>query len=240
MGRSSTEKSVVAHDRPDGTSTENTVYFRLQPARGFMRKLACSAIVLLGAMGVTMGAAHAAEIPGEWRVKEGVATIRIADCNGHLWGVVATEQTPGGVDAKNPDKTKRGRPTLGMPVLLDMQRDEDERGKWNGHIYNAKDGKTYESSIKLSSPNQLKVEGCVLGFLCGGETWTRVPEPVTPMAANPATPHAGTPHTGSKPTGSVPRTIGQKGPTVPGAATATPPAPGSDICLLPDVAGTPH
>jgi len=200
-----------------------------------MRKIACSAIVLLGAMGTVTGAAHAAEIPGEWRVKEGVATIRIADCNSHLWGVVATETTPGGVDSKNPDKAKRTRPTLGMPVLLDMQRDEDEKGKWNGHIYNAKDGKTYESSIKLSSPNQLKVEGCVLGFLCGGETWTRVPEPVTPMAANPASPH-----TGMRPaptTGSVPRTIGQKGPA-PGAVT--PPAPGSDICLLPEVTGAAH
>jgi len=184
-----------------------------------------------------MGAAHAAEIPGEWLVKEGVATIRIADCNGHLWGVVASEKTPGGVDSKNPDKAKRSRPTLGMPVLLDMQRDEDEKGKWNGHIYNAKDGKTYESSIKLSSPNELKVEGCVLGFLCGGETWTRVAEPATPMAANPATPRTGTaPHAGTKP--AVPRTIGQKGPMVPGAAT--PPAPGSDVCLLSGVAGAAH
>ena len=202
-----------------------------------MRKIACSAIVLLG----TIGAAHAADIPGEWRVKEGVATIRIADCNGHLWGVVASEQTPGGIDSKNPDKAKQSRPTLGMPVLLDMTPDEDEKGKWNGHIYNAKNGKTYESSIKLASPNQLKVEGCVLGFLCGGETWTRIAEPASPVAANPAAPHAGAPHTGTKMTG-APRTIGQKGATpapVPGAAT--PPAPGSDICLLPDVvAGAAH
>lgn len=208
-----------------------------------MRKLACSAIVLLGAMGATLGAAHAAEIPGEWRVKEGVATIRIANCNGHLWGVVASEVKPGGIDSKNPDKAKQSRPTLGMPVLLDMTPDEDEKGKWNGHIYNAKNGKTYESSISLASPNQLKVEGCVLGFLCGGETWTRVPEPaIPPTAANPAAPHAGTPHTGTKAAGSVPRTIGQKGPTVPGAAATTPPAPGSvsDICLLPDIAGAAH
>jgi len=192
-----------------------------------MRKLACSAIALLGAMGV----AHAAEIPGEWLVKDGVATIRIADCNGALWGVVATEKTPGGVDSKNPDKAKRSRPTLGMPVLLNMKPDEDERGKWTGHVYNAQNGKTYESSIKLSSPNQLKVQGCVLGFLCGGETWTRIAEPAAPVAANPAVPHAGT-------KGNASRTIGQKAPA-PGAA-ATPPAPGSDICLLPDVAGAAH
>jgi len=205
-----------------------------------MRKLTCLAIILLGAVGTVAGTAHAAEIPGEWLVKEGVATIRIADCNGHLWGVVATEKKPGGIDSKNPDKAKRGRPTLGMPVLLNMKPDEDEKGTWTGHIYNAKDGKTYESSIKLSSPNQLKVEGCVLGFLCGGETWTRVPEPAAPVATNPTTPHVGTSHTGTKP--SMPRTIGQKGPTVPGATTATPPAPDSvsDICLLPDIAGAAH
>lgn len=210
-----------------------------------MRKLACSTIVLLGAMGTAMSAAHAAEIPGEWRVKEGVATIRIANCNGALWGVVATEKTPGGVDAKNPDKAKRGRPTLGMPILLNMKPDEDEKGKWDGNIYNAKDGKTYESSIKLSSPNQLKVEGCVLGFLCGGETWTRVPEPTpSPTATNPAMPQAGAPHSGTKTTGTVPRTIGQKAPAPVPGATMTPPAPGtasvSDICLLPDIAGAAH
>lgn len=202
-----------------------------------MRKSVCSAIVLLGALGTSMGTAHAAEIPGEWRVKEGVATIRIANCNGALWGVVATEKTPGGIDSKNPDKTKRGRPTLGMPILLNMKPDEDEKGKWDGNIYNAKDGKTYESSIKLSSPNQLKVEGCVLGFLCGGETWTRVPEPAAPpVATNPATPHVGT-----KSTGSVSPTIGQKlTAPAPGAAPATPPAAGSDICLLPDIARAAH
>jgi uncharacterized protein (DUF2147 family) len=204
-----------------------------------MRKTTCSAIVLLGVMGAAIGAAQAAEIPGEWRVKDGVATIRVVDCNGALWGVVATEKTPGGVDSKNPDKAKRSRPTLGMPVLLNMKPDEDEKGKWTGHIYNAQNGKTYESSIKLSSPNLLKVEGCVLGFLCGGETWTRVPEPPAPTAANSTTPHPGAPHPGPKTTGATSRTIGQKG-AAPAPGAATPPAPGSDICLLPEIAGAAH
>ncbi|BEV46912.1 DUF2147 domain-containing protein [Afipia carboxidovorans] len=216
-----------------------------------MRELACSTIVLLGTLGLstvglgTLGAAHAAEIPGEWRVEEGVATIRIANCNNRLWGVVASEKTPGGLDSKNPDKAKKNRPTLGMPVLLNMKMDEDEKGKWDGEIYNAKNGKTYEASIKLASPNKLKVEGCVLGILCGGETWTRVLEPApAPMAANP-TPGA---HPGTKAppaTGSVPpRTIGQKAPpagaATPGATAAAPQDPASDICLLPDIARATH
>jgi hypothetical protein len=174
-------------------------------------------------------------------VEDGVATIRVVNCNDRLWGVVASEKTPGGIDSKNPDKAKKNRPTLGMPVLLNMKMDEDEKGKWDGEIYNAKNGKTYEASIKLVSPNRLKVEGCVLGILCGGETWTRVLEPPpAPMAAHPA-PGA---HPGTRtPTGSVPRTVGQKAPPAgmaPGATAAAPQDPASDICLLPDIAGVAH
>src|SRR5262249_61198206 len=44
-------------------------------------------------------------------------------------------------DANNPDVSKRSRPTLVMPILLEIR-------------------------------------GCVLGFLCGGETWTRVGSPI--------------------------------------------------------------
>src|ERR1700754_302512 len=116
----------------------------MRRTRGLMRKAACSAIIFLS----TLSMAHAAEPLGEWLVEDGVATIRVVDCNGHLWGVVATEKTPGGIDSNNPDKAKRSRPTLGMPVLLDMQPDPDEKNKWAGHIYNAKDGKTYEASIQ--------------------------------------------------------------------------------------------
>jgi len=188
-------------------------------------------------LGADISTALAADPTGDWRVADGVANIRVAQCNGAMWGVVAWEKEPGGRDTNNPDPTKQSRPTLGMPILLDMKK-KPGTDSWEGQVYNAKDGQTYASTITPHGSDQLEIQGCVLGFLCGGETWTRVPEPVTPMAANPATPHAGTPHTGTRP--SVPRTIGQKGPTVPGAATATPPAPGSDICLLPDVAGTPH
>ena len=46
--------------------------------------------------------------------------IKIADCDGRLWGVVAWEAKPG-TDVKNPDPNLRSRPTLGMPILL-----------WNG------------------------------------------------------------------------------------------------------------
>ncbi len=42
----------------------------------------------------------------------------------------------------------------------------------------------YDSNVTLMSPTALKVQGCVLGVFCGGETWTKVAD--TPAAATPA------------------------------------------------------
>jgi uncharacterized protein (DUF2147 family) len=127
---------------------------------------------LIGATLLSSAAAAAAdESPaGTWRVEDGKALIRIVDCGGKYWGVVAWEKTPG-IDRRNPNPALRTRPTLGMPVLLDMSR--DQANQWKGRIYNAEDGQTYESHVRLSGANALRVEGCVLGFMCGGETWTR-------------------------------------------------------------------
>jgi uncharacterized protein (DUF2147 family) len=108
---------------------------------------------------------------GEWLVAQRVAQIKIVDCGGRLWGVVSWEARPGGTDTKNPDPKLRSRPTLGMPVLLDMA--STKPNKWEGNIYNSQNGQTYSASISLSDPNTLRVQGCVFGFLCGGESWTR-------------------------------------------------------------------
>lgn len=117
-----------------------------------------------------LAAAFAAEPKGEWLVAEKTARIRIADCAGALWGFVAWEADPG-LDAKNPDPAKRTRPTLGMPILLGMKTDGPDR--WNGRIYNSENGKFYSGGITMLAEDSLRVRGCILGFLCGGENWTR-------------------------------------------------------------------
>lgn len=113
---------------------------------------------------------------GEWLTAKGYAKIRIVDCSGRLWGVVSWETYPS-VDDKNPDPSKRNRPTLGMPILLGMTH--TDRNKWSGEIYNSKDGHTYSASISLLNPDVLKVQGCVFGIFCGGENWTRVTQTAT-------------------------------------------------------------
>src|ERR1700676_1623656 len=109
---------------------------------------------------------------GDWRVADGVANIRVAQCNGSIWGAVSWEQRPGGRDEHNPDVSKQNRPTLGMPILIDMKKKPDTEA-WQGQVYNAKDGQYYSSTIKPVDADHMEIQGCVLGFLCGGATWTR-------------------------------------------------------------------
>lgn len=162
-------------------------------------------LALAALMAVAASAAHAAPVSdptGEWTVEKGYATIRIVDCNGQIWGVVASEQTPG-TDKNNPDPRLRNRPTLGMPVLIGMK--PTKPNVWSGDIYNSQDGRTYSASISLLSPDVLKVQGCVLGFLCGGENWARVvPTPTQRPGGSGTKPTSAVkPAAGARPVGSA-------------------------------------
>jgi uncharacterized protein (DUF2147 family) len=114
--------------------------------------------------------AFAAGPEGEWWVHDKQARIKIADCAGVLWGVISWEAKPG-MDAHNPDPAKRGRPMLGAPIILGMK--SNGSNKWTGSIYNSAFGQTVSGGVDLASGDSLRITGCVLGLLCGGENWTR-------------------------------------------------------------------
>lgn len=117
------------------------------------------------------GPAQAQDPAGEWLVGDGSAHVRIVDCGDALWGVVSWTRKPG-YDINNPDPDKRNRPTLGLPVLLHMR--PTEPGHWEGQVYNAKNGSTYDAAMEVRGADTLHVEGCTFGILCGGEDWTRL------------------------------------------------------------------
>jgi uncharacterized protein (DUF2147 family) len=204
-----------------------------------MRKVVYSGIFLA----TGLAPAFALDPTGDWRVADGVANIRVAECNSSMWGAVAWEKTPGGRDTHNPDVSKQNRPTLGMPILIDMKK-KPGADQWEGQVYNAKDGQFYSSTIKPVSPDQMEIQGCVLGFLCGGETWTRVAPPIPSSPANSMA--KGTAKVaGALPRTAAPKTTGSVGqaPKAPGqklATSAQPADPVGDICLLPDIARFAH
>ena len=92
--------------------------------------------------------ALAADPTGDWRVADGVANIRVAECNGSMWGAVAWEKTPGGRDRTipsleteqadaghaDPDRHEEeacrrsmGRPSLQRQGRPDVQRRRSSR-----------------------------------------------------------------------------------------------------------------
>ncbi|MFY9733898.1 MAG: DUF2147 domain-containing protein, partial [Rhodoplanes sp.] len=109
---------------------------------------------------------------GEWLAEDGEGQIRIEECGANLCGYVSAAKNPNDKDRKNPDPALRGRSVVGAPVLIDMKPRGD---RWNGRIYNVKNGKTYTANIRLKNANTLRVEGCAFGgLLCGGQDWSRV------------------------------------------------------------------
>jgi uncharacterized protein (DUF2147 family) len=232
----------------------------LQRPRISMRTLRyCGIAVTAGLFSAGLTPAIAADPTGDWQVEDGVANIRVAECGGSMWGAVSWEKMPGGTDKNNPDTSKQSRPTLAMVTLLDMKKNA-ANDKWAGQVYNAKDGKLYKSTIKLGdTPDQLEIEGCVLGFLCGGQTWTRVgpsipssptnltaknaPKPPAGAKAPPATVATAKPAPAPVTAAKTGPTAGKTGPagqkTGPMANAAQTPDIG-DICLLPEINKVTH
>jgi uncharacterized protein (DUF2147 family) len=124
-------------------------------------------------LGVSGAMAETGDPSGEWLVADQSAKIRIERCADGYWGSIDWEKQAG-IDTKSSDPARHGKPLLGAPILLGMKPSEDNR--WEGKVYNPKDGGYYNASIQLESSNKLRLEGCMLIF-CSGETWTRVSEP---------------------------------------------------------------
>src|SRR5215470_8108724 len=131
------------------------------------------------------GPALAADAAGDWMVADKIAVVRVAPCRPDgpaLCGNLVWSKGPPRADKNNPDPAKRSRSVMGMEILIDMKPTDPNR--WEGEIYNAEDGKNYSGRIFLVSENVLRIEGCVLGILCGGQNWTRAkcedPPPAPP------------------------------------------------------------
>lgn len=124
-------------------------------------------------------AAHASPV-GEWTTEGGKARVRIDACAAdpqQLCGLITWSYRPPDVpagplvDVNNQDPALQTRPILGLPLLQGFSPDGDDR--WSGGtIYDPENGKTYRSKLRLRSPDQLEVDGCIL-FLCQSQVWDR-------------------------------------------------------------------
>lgn len=135
-------------------------------------------------------AQQAGDPVGTWLTEDGRAKIRIEHCpegGQNICGFVAWMKDPLNekgqprTDIKNPDPSKRGRPSLGMQLMTDLKPDEDAH--YAGEIYNADDGKMYAVTLHSDSATELHVRGCIMHILCGTQTWARVADIALPGTA---------------------------------------------------------
>jgi uncharacterized protein (DUF2147 family) len=139
--------------------------------------LLCSVATLAGALALG-GAALASESldpHGTWLRAEGGVRFSFYDCGGLLCAKVV------GAD--------RAEDRSGIGTVILQGAKKVAANEWKGKLYNADDGKTYDGVITVKSGGELTVKGCIMGILCGGETWKRVGPPAV-VAASPRLSHA--------------------------------------------------
>jgi uncharacterized protein (DUF2147 family) len=100
--------------------------------------------------------ARSASPVGQWIVDDDDRRVQIVRCGKSLCGVISAAK-PDTVDRFNPDPDRRGRTVVNLPVLIEMTQTETNR--WEGQIYNTRDGRTYFGRISLRGNNLLEVEG---------------------------------------------------------------------------------
>ena len=120
--------------------------------------------------------AFAQDATGLWQTETNGGQVEIARCGNSLCGKLVTSNhikaDPAVKDVKNKDASLRNRPLKNMQMLYDFTGGPT---KWTGgKVYNAADGGTYSGTITLTSPNSLKLKGCIVAPFCKTEKWTRI------------------------------------------------------------------
>lgn len=130
------------------------------------------AAALLGSSG-----AQAGEADGIWVVNDGQARVKVEPCGPNLCGTIVWVADPldpetgkPRLDRNNPNPALRSHPIIGLRLF---ELTPDQGNQWRGQIYNSRDGKNYDITLKPGG-NVLSIQGCILGsILCRTQTWPR-------------------------------------------------------------------
>jgi uncharacterized protein (DUF2147 family) len=144
--------------------------------------------------GATCGrpdAAGAAEPYGTWLTEDGRARVRTERCRSDesrlcgfvVWGSEPLDEAgKPKVDRYNPNPAFQARPQLGHQLLLGLKPNAE--GRFEGKIYNADNGKSYDVTVWTDQASALTVKGCMLVF-CASQAWKRVTDVVPGQIQGP-------------------------------------------------------
>lgn len=150
---------------------------------------AVASVVYLGP-----GSTHvAAQDLGTWMNSENKGKIQLRECgeNGLCGNIVwlkdpLDENGKPWRDILNPDTSKRGRPVVGIDVMIGTKKIAPMT--WQGHIYDPEVGKTYYLKHLKVGRDKVEIKGCLSsGWPCRTKYWTRtspVKQQATPLVAS--------------------------------------------------------
>ena len=118
----------------------------------------------------------AAGITGMWLAPARSGHLKIFPCGGAVCGrmVSATrpKDNPKLLDIHNEDPALRHRSMVGAIVIQGFTGGPTS---WSGgRVYNPGDGKSYKGSLTLVDASHLRLQGCVLGFVCKSQVFKRI------------------------------------------------------------------
>jgi uncharacterized protein (DUF2147 family) len=112
------------------------------------------------------------DILGPWKSDGGDSRLELYKCGERICGKIVWLKVPNyidrtdgpvgktKVDRRNPNATLRNRPILGLQVIKGFTASGVNR--WGGGTcYNPETGKSYKCTMKLASPNRLKLRGYI-------------------------------------------------------------------------------
>ena len=111
---------------------------------------------------------------GVWLMQNHKAEVELGTCGDALCGrVVRVLKYPkdgARSDIHNSDPALRGRPLVGLPVLVDFHGDG---GQFQGRAYDPKSGRSYRATMRFVGNDRMVLKACLL-FICKTQEWTRV------------------------------------------------------------------
>ena len=137
-----------------------------------MIPLRCLLPALLLALVPLAASAAAPSVAGRWLTDDGSAVVEIAACGRQMCGRIVRVLATGvpQSDVNNPDRARRTRPLVGLPILWGF--DAGAEAWEDGTAYDPKTGNSYDASLRLNADGSLRVTGCVL-VVCRSKRWTR-------------------------------------------------------------------
>lgn len=119
------------------------------------------------------------DIKGVWWAEKDKVKVEIYEKSpGELAGKIVWLAEPNDkkgnphLDRKNPDRSLRSRPLMGIEMLENIHQEE---GDWRATIYSPKRGRRIDGMITLSQSNELKIKVSVMG-MSRTQTWARAAE----------------------------------------------------------------